>query len=150
MALRKIITIGDEMLLKVSREVEPADEKTIEIIKDLWDTCKAYEGAGLAAVQVGLLRRVAVVTDGEQEIVLINPKIVKSKGCKEGTEGCLSVPEVSGYVERPESIIVETYDTKGNKKRYKAKDLLARAICHEMDHMDGILFTTKMREIKEE
>lgn len=150
MALRKIITIGDDLLLKVSREVEPTDKKTKELIKDLWDTCRAYEGAGLAAVQVGLLRRVAVVTDSEQEITLINPKIIKSKGMQEETEGCLSVPDVSGYVERPEEIVVETQDVNGKAKRYKAEGLLARAICHEMDHMDGVLFTSKMREIEEE
>ena len=149
MALRKIIE-KDDILLKVSREVEPTDKKIKELIEDLWTTCKAHEGAGLAAVQVGLLKRVAVVTDGEQDITLINPKIIKQKGSIEGTEGCLSVPDVFGYVDRPESIVVETYDIEGKKKRYKAEDILARAICHEMDHMDGVLFTTKMREIEEE
>ncbi|WP_461248710.1 peptide deformylase, partial [Treponema sp. R6D11] len=129
---------------------DPREEKTKEILKDLYDTCCEYEGAGLAAVQVGLLKRLAIATDGERVIELINPKIVKAKGVQDGPEGCLSVPDTVGLVERPEWIMVETDTTAGGKARHEAEGLLARAICHEMDHMDGILFTSKAREIKKE
>jgi len=150
MALRKIVTVGDDILTKVSKEVVATDERTKELVKDLIDTMKDAEAVGIAGVQVGILKRVAVVNDGEQQIVLINPKIVKTKGVQSLSEGCLSVPEITGIVDRPEYLIVKTETLEGKKKKYQATELLARAISHEIDHMDGILFTSKARELKKD
>lgn len=148
MALRTVREEGDEILRKVSREVavdEITGEKIQTLIEDMIETMHHYNGVGLSAVQVGILKRVVVVDVEDGDIyVLINPKILKAKGEKECDEGCLSFPNQFGKVLRPTEILVEYYNEKGEKVKLKAKDLLAQAICHECDHLEGILFVDKV------
>lgn len=151
MALRQIREDGDEILRKKSREVAIDDitgEKIQTLIDDMIETMHHYNGVGLAAVQVGLLRRVVVidVEDDNGVYVFINPKILKTKGEKECEEGCLSFPNQFGKVLRPTEVVVEYYDRDGKKQKLKAKDLLAQAICHECDHLEGILFVDNVIE----
>ncbi len=145
MALRRIREEGDEILRKKSREVAIEDilsDKIQDLIDDMIDTMHKYNGVGLSAVQVGILKRIVVidVEDGNGEYILINPVIKKTKGEKECDEGCLSFPNQFGKVKRPTEVVVEYYNEDGKKEKLKAKDLLAQAICHECDHLDGILF----------
>ncbi len=149
MALRQIREEGDEFLRKKSREVEIDDitsEKIQSLIDDMLETMYNYKGVGLAAVQVGMLKRVIVidVEDEKGPYVLINPQILKTKGEKECDEGCLSFPNQFGKVVRPTEVTVEFYDRNAKKVKLKAKDLLAQAICHECDHLEGILFIDKV------
>ena len=139
MALRSIRKQEDEILRKKSREVAESDillEKNQNLIDDMLETMYHYNGVGLAAVQVGMLKQIIVidVEDGKEPYVLINPKILKTKGSKECEEGCLSFPNEFGKVIRPTEVIVEYYDRKAKKVKLKAKDLLAQAVCHEIDH----------------
>ena len=132
MALRQIREVGDDILRKKSRPVEVVDERTKQLIDDMYETLKASEdGIGLAAPQVGVLKRV----------------IVKSKGEQVCREGCLSVPGVLGDVIRPKEVVVEALNENGQKIKIKAQDLLAIVLCHEIDHLDGILFTDKATEL---
>lgn len=145
MALRSIRKQEDEILRKKSREVAESDillEKNQNLIDDMLETMYHYNGVGLAAVQVGMLKQIIVidVEDGKEPYVLINPKILKTKGSKECEEGCLSFPNEFGKVVRPTEVIVEYYDRKAKKVKLKAKDLLAQAVCHEIDHLNGIVF----------
>lgn len=145
MALRSIRKQEDEILRKKSREVAESDillEKNQNLIDDMLETMYHYNGVGLAAVQVGMLKQIIVidVEDGKEPYVLINPKILKTKGSKECEEGCLSFPNEFGKVIRPTEVIVEYYDRKAKKVKLKAKDLLAQAVCHEIDHLNGIVF----------
>ena len=145
MALRSIRKQEDEILRKKSREVAESDillEKNQNLIDDMLETMYHYNGVGLAAVQVGMLKQIIVidVEDGKEPYVLINPKILKTKGSKECEEGCLSFPNEFGKVIRPTEVIVEYYDRKAKKDKLKAKDLLAQAVCHEIDHLNGIVF----------
>lgn len=145
MALRSIRKQEDEILRKKSREVAESDillEKNQNLIDDMLETMYHYNGVGLAAVQVGMLKQIIVidVEDGKKPYVLINPKILKTKGSKECEEGCLSFPNEFGKVIRPTEVIVEYYDRKAKKVKLKAKDLLAQAVCHEIDHLNGIIF----------
>ena len=149
MALRNIREDGDEILRKRSREVAIDDitgEKIQSLIDDMIETMHNFNGVGLAAVQVGMLKRVIVidVDDGKGEYVLINPQILKTKGEKECDEGCLSFPNQFGKVIRPAEVVVEFYDRNAKKQKLKAKDLLAQAISHECDHLEGILFVDKV------
>ncbi len=149
MALRQIREEGDEFLRKRSREVEIDDitsEKIQSLIDDMLETMYNYKGVGLAAVQVGMLKRVIVidVEDEKGPYVLINPQILKTKGEKECDEGCLSFPNQFGKVVRPTEVTVEFYDRNAKKEKLKAKDLLAQAICHECDHLEGVLFVDKV------
>ena len=149
MALRTIREDGDELLRKKSREVEVDDiagEKIQSLIDDMLETMHHYNGVGLAAVQVGVLKRVIVidVEDEKGPYVIINPQILKTKGEKECDEGCLSFPNQFGKVVRPTEVTVEFFGRKGKKEKLKAKDLLAQAICHECDHLEGILFVDKV------
>ena len=149
MALRTIREEGDEILRKKSREVAIDDitgERIQSLIDDMIETMHHYNGVGLAAVQVGILKRVIVidVEDGKGEYVFINPVITKTKGEKECDEGCLSFPNQFGKVIRPTEVVVEYYDRTGKKTKLKAKDLLAQAISHECDHLEGILFIDKL------
>lgn len=149
MALRQIRKDGDEILRKKSREVmqdEITGEKIQSLIDDMIETMHHYNGVGLAAVQVGVLKRVVVIDidDGHGVYVLINPVILKTKGGKECDEGCLSFPNEFGKVLRPEEVTVEFYDRTGKMTKLKAKDLLAQAICHECDHLEGELFVDKV------
>ena len=146
MALRQIRQGKDEILKKKSREVEEEDimlDKNQNLIDDMLDTMYHYKGVGLAAVQVGILKQIIVidVEDEKGPYVLMNPKIIKTKGSKECEEGCLSFPNEFGKVVRPTEVIVEFLDRFGKKSKLKAKDLLAQAVCHEVDHLNGIVFT---------
>ena len=149
MALRSIREDGDEILRKRSREVAIDDitgEKIQSLIDDMIETMHSFNGVGLAAVQVGILKRVVVidVEDGNGPYAFINPQILKTKGEKECDEGCLSFPNQFGKVIRPTEVVVEFYDRNAKKQKLKAKDLLAQAICHECDHLEGILFVDKV------
>ncbi len=151
MAIRQIREEGDPILRKKSREIEKIDDKILELLDDMYDTLKNSEdGVGLAAPQVGILKR-AIVVDlseegGEGPYKLINPKIIKAKGEQICREGCLSVPGVLGDVIRPSEVVVEALNEKGEEVKIKAKDILAVVLCHEIDHLDGILFIDKATE----
>ena len=146
MAIRNIRLEGDEILKKKSREVEIIDEKLQILIDDMIETMHKYNGVGLAAVQVGLLKRVIVIDlyDDNGPIALINPVIIKTKGEHEVDEGCLSFPNQFAKVVRPEEVVAEYIDREGKHMRVKAKELLAQAICHEVDHLEGEVFVDKM------
>ncbi len=148
MAIRLIREEGDEILRKTSREVSVFDEKLGELIDDMFDTMYEAQGVGLAAVQVGILKRVVVVDTREEgeRFELVNPKIISTKGSHEVAEGCLSVPGVHGYVIRPEKVTLQAQDRYGNMHEYSAQGLLAQAFCHETDHLDGGLFIDKVTE----
>lgn len=152
MALREIVIVGDDVLRKRAREVAQFDDKLGVLLEDMTETMK-YEGRGigLAAPQVGVLRRVFVVDIGDEHglIEFINPEIVSSEGSVVGEEGCLSVPGRSGYVERPEKIKVRAMNRKGEPFELSAEGLLAVCICHENDHLDGILYIDKLVEQEE-
>ena len=146
MAIRKIRENGDEILRKKSREVEAIDEKIKELLDDMLETMHKYNGVGLAAPQVGILKRVIVIDlyDGNKPLKLVNPMIIKTKGTQEVEEGCLSFPNQYAKMIRPEEIVAEALDENGKKIKIKAKGLLAQAICHEVDHLDGVLFIDNM------
>lgn len=146
MAIRLIRQDGDEILRKKAREVENFDEKLKALVEDMIETMHKNNGVGLAAQQVGILKRVVVIDiyDGKGPIVLINPVITKTKGEREVEEGCLSFPNKFAVVVRPKEVEAEYYDVNGKKQKIKAKELLAQAICHETDHLDGILFVDNM------
>ena len=146
MATRKLRYEGDEILSKKSREVEVIDDKLQVLIDDMIDTMHKYNGVGLAAVQVGVLKRVVVIDlyDDNGPIVMINPVILKTKGEHEVDEGCLSFPNKFAKVIRPEEVTAEYTDRDGKRIKIKAKDLLAQAICHELDHLDGEVFMNKI------
>ena len=146
MAIRVIRENGDEILRKKSREVEIVDDKIRELLDDMVETMHKYNGVGLAAPQVGILKRVIVIDlyDDNGPLKLVNPKILKAKGTQEVEEGCLSFPNQYAKMIRPEEIVAEALDENGKKIKIKAKDLLAQAICHEVDHLDGILFVDNM------
>jgi peptide deformylase len=146
MALRNIITDEDPQLRKVSRPVERFDARLAELIEDMLETMETNNGIGLAAVQVGILRRVFVmdINDGEGPYVLVNPKIIEEDGEQVGQEGCLSVPGRWGDVKRPARVIFEAQDKDGKTFQLEADGLLAVCACHEYDHLDGILFKDKV------
>ena len=139
MALRQIRTVGDPCLTKVCKEVEEVNERTLTLIDDMLDTMYEAEGVGLAAPQVGVLKRIVVIDVGEGPIVMINPEILETSGSQTGSEGCLSVPGKAGTVTRPD--YVKAYDEKMNEYVIEGEELLARAICHELAHLDGHLYT---------
>ncbi len=140
MALRSIVTEGDEILRKKCREITDYNEKLWTLLDDMAQTMYNAEGVGLAAPQVGLLRRVVVIDIGEGLIELINPVIVSKSGSQVGQEGCLSCPGEWGIVERPNTVKVEAFNRNGEKFELEGHDLLARALCHELDHLDGTIF----------
>lgn len=146
MAIRQIREYGDEILRKKSREVEIVDDKIRELMEDMIETMHKYNGVGLAAPQVGILKRVIVIDlyDGNEPLRLVNPKLLKTKGKQEVEEGCLSFPNQYAKMVRPEEIVAEALNEKGEKIKIKAKGLLAQAICHEIEHLDGILFIDNM------
>ena len=146
MAIRNLRLEGDEILKKKSREVEVIDEKIQTLIDDMIETMHKYNGVGLAAVQVGILKRVVVIDlyDDKGPIVLINPVIVKTKGEQEVEEGCLSFPNQFAKVMRPEEVTAEYTDRERKRVKIKTKDLLAQAICHELDHLEGEVFVDKI------
>ena len=146
MAIRLIRQDGDEILRKKAREVEKFDEKLKALVEDMIETMHKNNGVGLAAQQVGILKRVVVIDiyDGKGPIVLINPVITKTKGEREVEEGCLSFPNKFAKVIRPEEVVAEYTDRTGKRMRVKAKELLAQAICHEVDHLNGEVFIDKI------
>ena len=146
MAIRQIREEGDEILKKKSREVEQIDDRIRQLLDDMVETMHKYNGVGLAAVQVGILKRVIVIDlyDEKGPIKLINPVIIKEKGEQEVEEGCLSFPNKYAKMIRPAEVIVEALNENGEKIKIKAKDLLAQALSHEIDHLNGITFVEKM------
>ena len=145
MATRGIVKLGEDILREHAREVTVFDDRLACLIDDMFETMKKANGVGLAAPQVGLLKRVCVVcTDGETKYELVNPIILKSSGTQVGAEGCLSVPGRNGYVKRPKKLTVEAKDRHGESHIYKVTDYEAVAFCHEIDHLDGILFIDKL------
>ncbi|MBB6696186.1 peptide deformylase [Clostridium algidicarnis] len=144
MALRNIRIYGDPILRKKSKPVEVVNDRIKILIKDMFQTMYYEDGVGLAAPQVGILKRVVVVDIGEGPIALINPEIISKEGSYIDTEGCLSLPEKQGEVERPQHIKVKALNEEGKEINFDAEDLFARAICHEVDHLDGILFSDKV------
>ena len=146
MAIRNLRYDGDEILRKRSREIEVIDDKIKELAEDMMETMHKWDGLGLAGPQVGVLKRIIVIDlyEDDMQFTLINPVIIKEKGVQNVEEGCLSFPNKFGKVERPKEVIVEALDLDGKKVKLKAKDLLAQALCHEIDHLNGILFTNKV------
>ena len=148
MAIRKIHEVGDPCLAKVCRPVTEFNDRLHELLDDMAETLEEAGGVGLAAPQVGILRRVVVVDVGDGLIELVNPEIIRVEGEQTGPEGCLSVPGRSGIVIRPNSVTVRAQDAQGNFFEVSGEEFLARAFCHEIDHLDGILYVDKMeREI---
>ncbi|MEY8516869.1 peptide deformylase [Lachnospiraceae bacterium 29-84] len=144
MALRNIRQYGDEVLGKVCREVKDVTPRIRELIEDMKETMYANNGVGLAAPQVGVLRRVVVVDVGEGPIVLINPRIMETSGERTEEEGCLSLPGKSGLVTRPAYVKVEAYNEAMERIEVEGEELLARAFCHEIDHLDGHMYVEKV------
>lgn len=145
MALRNIREMGDEVLNKVCKEVKEITPRTRELIEDMIDTMYEANGVGLAAPQVGVLKRIVVIdVTGDDLHILINPRIVESSGEQTGQEGCLSVPGKSGEVTRPNYVKAVALDEKMRPIEIEATELLARAICHELDHLDGHLYVEKV------
>ncbi len=145
MATRNIVKIGDPILREKCREVTTFDDRLGQLIDDMTETMFKAEGVGLAAPQVGILKRVCVVcVDGETVYELVNPVIVRASGSQTGPEGCLSIPGRSGQVERPKKIAVEAFNRNGDAVKYKVEGFTAVAFCHEIDHLDGIMYIDKM------
>ena len=148
MAIRSVVQVGDDVLRQKCFPVNEYDEKLWALLDDMKDTVKKEQGAGLAAPQVGVLRRLAVVDVEEGYFELINPVILQAKGEQTGWEGCLSVRGKSGIVSRPMKVTVSYQDRNGDKYLLKAKGFFARAICHELDHLDGVLYIDKASHIE--
>lgn len=146
MALRQIVQIGDSVLRKKCKPVEKIDDKIIQLLDDMADTMYEADGVGLAAPQVGILKRIAIVDIGEGLIELINPEIIEVKGTQTDDEGCLSVVNEFGPVTRPYYVKVRAYNRKGQQFEIEGEELLARAFCHEIDHLDGVLFVDKIEK----
>lgn len=144
MAIREIRVQGDEVLGKVCKEVKAMTPRTLVLIEDMIDTMYEAMGVGLAAPQVGILKRLVVIDVGEGPIVLINPKILETSGEQTGDEGCLSVPGKAGTVTRPNYVKVKALDENMEEVIYEGEGLLARAFCHEIDHLDGHLYVEKV------
>lgn len=145
MAIRNIVKFGDEVLNKKCRPVEKFDHKLAVLLNDMADTLYEADGVGLAAPQVGILRRVVIIDVGEGLIELINPEIIEtSKEMQDGAEGCLSNPGQYGMVKRPMRVKVRAQDRHGKWFEKEGEGLLARAFCHELDHLEGVLFTSRV------
>ena len=147
MAIRTIRQDGDEILRKKSKEVEQIDDKIKELVEDMIETMHKYNGVGLAAPQVGILKKIAVIDlyeEGNGPVTLINPKIIKEEGKQTVDEGCLSFPNKFAKVVRPKKVVVEALDKDGKKIKIEAEGLFAQAISHEVDHLNGELFIDKI------
>ena len=144
MALRKMRYEGDPVLNKVAKEVKELTPRTKELIGDMLDTMYHENGVGLAAPQVGILKRICVIDVGEGPYVFINPEIIESSGSQTGEEGCLSVPGKSGVVTRPNYVKARALDQNMNPFEVEGTELFARAMCHEFDHLDGHLYVEKV------
>lgn len=150
MAIRNIVIEGDPILNKVCRKVEKFDEKLFILLNDMKETLKKADGVGLAAPQVGILRRVVIVDIGDGLIELINPEIIEQSGEQREVEGCLSCPQKWGITIRPMKVKVKAYNRYGEEFIVEGSGLKAKAFCHEIDHLDGILFTSKIIKTLEE
>ena len=144
MAIREIREKGDEILYKKCKAVVKFDEKIHILLDDMYETMQSRDGVGLAAPQVGILKRAVVIDIGDGKIELINPEIVEESGEQTGSEGCLSVPGVFGEVTRPNVVTVKAQDRDGKWFKITGKELLARAFCHEIEHLDGKLFLDRV------
>jgi len=144
MATRKIVMQGDELLKKKSKVVTVFDDKLAMLLDDMYETMILNNGIGLASPQVGVLKRVVVVEVDGIKLDMVNPEIIARKGEETGVEGCLSVPNIQGYVKRPSKITVKAFNRYGEEYTLTATSMLARCICHEVDHLDGVLFTDIM------
>ncbi len=144
MALREIRVEGDPVLTKVCKEVKEITPRIQDLIDDMIETMYEANGVGLAAPQVGILKRIVVIDVGEGPIVMINPRIVAQDGEQTGDEGCLSVPGKAGVVTRPNYVMARFFDEEMNECEVEGEELLARAICHELDHLDGHLYVEKV------
>ncbi len=142
--IRKIVKLGDETLRKQSKPMQKFDLRLWLLLRDMADTMYKADGVGLAAPQVGILRRVVVVDTGDGLVELINPEIIAREGEQAGAEGCLSLPGRQGYVVRPQKVTVRAQDRKGKPFEITAEGLKARAFCHEIDHLDGVLYIDVM------
>jgi len=150
MTTRKIVKIGNETLRKKSKPVVAFDESLAELLDDMKTTMIEKKGVGIAAVQVGVLRRAIVIDLGDEEFLeIINPEILKRRGHVKDNEGCLSVPGFFCDVERPKYVKISAFNREGQAFEFEAKDYIARCVCHEMDHLDGILFVDLTDEGKE-
>jgi peptide deformylase len=151
MAVREILQYGDSKLNAVSESIKEMNQEVLDIIKDLKDTLYAGTGIGLAAPQIGILKRVILIDlrVGGDAILLINPEIIECSGSESDYEGCLSYIGYEGEVVRPTKVVVEGINEEGKKVQYSAKGLLARAFCHEIDHLDGILYMSKAETMYE-
>ena len=147
MAKLKIVKIGDPVLRAISRPVEKITPRTLQLIDDMVETMRAADGAGLAAPQVGVLRRIVIVEIGDKKYEMINPEIVAVKGKQEEIEACLSVPDKYGLVKRPSWVKVRATDRNGNVYEAEGEGLMARCFCHELDHLDGTLYIDKAIEM---
>ena len=159
MALRKIVTEGDPILNKKCRPVEKFDKKLWDLLDDMLETLDESGGVGLAAPQVGIMRRICVIDVGDGPVEFINPEIIESDGEQEVQEGCLSCPEQFGIIRRPMKVKSRYFDRYGKEHTVEGEELFAQAMCHEFDHLDGILFKSKvirmltdeeLREMREE
>lgn len=150
MALRNIMIEGDDILRKRSREVSAIDDRIRMILDDMLETMRESDGVGIAAPQVGILRRMFIVEAEEGDVLeMINPEIIEMEGFFVGEEGCLSVPGIFGKVERPERVKVKGLDRYGKEIVCEATELKAVAICHEFDHLEGVLFIDKATDLRE-
>ena len=151
MAKLQIRRVGDEVLRKTCRPVEEITPRTLTLLDDMVETMRAANGVGLAAPQVGILRRIVVIEVEEGKVIeLINPKIIATAGTQEGAEGCLSIPGRSGIVKRPRHVTVRATNRQGETFEMSGSDLLARAFCHELDHLDGHLYIDRAERMLDE
>ncbi len=150
MAIRKLRIKGDDILKKTSKEVKEITNAVITLLDDMKDTMVENQGVGLAAVQVGVLKRIFIIEEDEQVIEFINPVILEQTGEQTSTEGCLSVPNMSGDVTRPTYVKIEAQNRNGEKFVYEANDFYATVLCHENDHLDGQLYIDKATNIEGE
>ncbi|MGH4051072.1 MAG: peptide deformylase [Clostridium sp.] len=152
MAVRKILQYGDERLNTICTKVEKIDKKILNLVDDMMDTLYEGTGIGLAAPQIGILKRIALIDLGSEEdepIIIINPKITAQSGNEKDFEGCLSYSGYEGEVFRPTNVTVVGINIKGKPVKYEAEGLLARAFCHEIDHLDGVLYMSRAEEMYE-
>lgn len=151
MALREVRKLGDEILRKKSRKIEVVDDKIKILLEDMAETMQHENGVGLAAPQVGVLRKAVVIDGGERGIIkLVNPEVIAFEGSQIGEEGCLSIPGRSENVERPKNVTVKALNENGEEIIISGEDLIARAFCHEIDHLNGVLFIDKIYKTTKE